>query len=137
MRTSLSCPLFLILCNPSSIHIVARVVFSKEEPACVILLIKMKSKGLGVTGKDFHGLATPRFPSRCPSDPRIQQCRHPRRDSLLAKTVKSLPAMKETRVQSLGQEDPLGKNNGNPLQYSCLENSTSGGVCQAIVHGVA
>ena len=66
MRTSLSCPLFLILCNPSSIHIVARVVFSKEEPACVILLIKMKSKGLGVTGKDFHGLATPRFPSRCP-----------------------------------------------------------------------
>ena len=29
--------------------------------------------------------------------------------------------MKETRVQSLGKEDPLEK--GNPLQYSSLENS--------------
>ena len=27
----------------------------------------------------------------------------------LAQTVKSLPPMRETRVQSLGQEDPLGK----------------------------
>ena len=30
--------------------------------------------------------------------------------------------MQETQVQSLGQEDP-GEENGNPLQYSCLENS--------------
>ena len=29
--------------------------------------------------------------------------------SLVAQTVKSLPAMQETRVQSLGQEDPLEK----------------------------
>ena len=29
----------------------------------------------------------------------------------------------ERRVWSLGQEDPLGEGNGNPLQYSCLENS--------------
>ena len=28
----------------------------------------------------------------------------------------------ETRVQSLGQEDPLEEENGNPLQYSGLEN---------------
>ena len=27
--------------------------------------------------------------------------------------------------------------NGNPLQYSCLENPTDGGTWQAIVHGVA
>ena len=27
--------------------------------------------------------------------------------------------------------------NGNPLQYSCLENSTDGGAWQATVHGVA
>ena len=27
--------------------------------------------------------------------------------------------------------------NGNPLQYSCLENPMDGGVWQAIVHGVA
>ena len=29
--------------------------------------------------------------------------------SLVAHTVKSLPAMQETQVQSLGQEDPLEK----------------------------
>ena len=27
--------------------------------------------------------------------------------------------------------------NGNPLQYSCLENSTDGGAWPATVHGVA
>ena len=31
------------------------------------------------------------------------------KDSLVAQTVKSLPAMWETRVRSLGQEDPLEK----------------------------
>ena len=30
-------------------------------------------------------------------------------DSLEAQTVKNLPAMQETQVQSLGQEDPLEK----------------------------
>ena len=29
--------------------------------------------------------------------------------SLVAQTVKNLPAMQETQVQSLGQEDPLEK----------------------------
>ena len=29
--------------------------------------------------------------------------------SLVAQMVKNLPAMQETQVQSLGQEDPLGK----------------------------
>ena len=28
-----------------------------------------------------------------------------------------------------------GEGNGNPLQYSCLENSTDRGVWQATVHG--
>ena len=27
--------------------------------------------------------------------------------------------MQETQVRSLGREDPLGKENGTPLQYSC------------------
>ena len=42
--------------------------------------------------------------------------------------VKNLPAIQETacnaemRVQSLSQEDSPGEGNGNPLQYSCLEN---------------
>ena len=31
----------------------------------------------------------------------------------------------------------IGEGNGNPLQYSCLENSMDGGVWYAAVHGVA
>ena len=92
--------------------------------------------------------------------------------SLVAQTVKRLPTMQETRVESLGWEDLLekemathssilaleipwteepgglqsrgsqrvrydskllgdlgrhGEGNGNPLQYSCLENPVDGG----------
>ena len=44
--------------------------------------------------------------------------------SLIAQLVKNLPAMQETGVRSLGQEDPLEKGMaGYPLWYSCLENS--------------
>ena len=39
-----------------------------------------------------------------------------RRASLAVLLVKNSPAMQETPVQFLGQEDPLGK--GSPLQYS-------------------
>ena len=39
----------------------------------------------------------------------------------MAQTVKNLPAMQETGIPSLGQEDSPGEGNGNPLQYSCLE----------------
>ena len=35
-----------------------------------------------------------------------------------------------------GSERCPGKGNGNPLQYSCLENSMDGGVWWATVHGV-
>jgi len=35
---------------------------------------------------------------------------------------KNLPAMREIWVQSLGWEASPGEENGNPLQYSCLEN---------------
>ena len=31
----------------------------------------------------------------------------------------------------------IGKGNGNPLQYSCLENPMDGGAWKAAVHGVA
>ena len=51
--------------------------------------------------------------------------------------AKNLPAIQETWVQSLGQEDPLEKEgNGNPLQYSCLENSVDRGAWRATAHGV-
>ena len=55
----------------------------------------------------------------------------------VTQTVKNFPAMQETQVQSLGQEDPPGEGNGNPLQYSCLENSMDRGVQRATVHGVS
>ena len=60
--------------------------------------------------------------------------------SPMAQQVKNLPAMQESQerqVQSLGREDPLEEENGNPLQYSCLKNSMNRGAWQATVHGVA
>ena len=48
--------------------------------------------------------------------------------SLVAQKIKNLPAVWETQVQSLGWEDPPGEGNGNPLQYSCLENLMDQGV---------
>ena len=56
--------------------------------------------------------------------------------SLVAQWLKHLPAMWETWVQSLDREDSLGEANGNPLQYSCLENPMDGGARWATVHGV-
>ena len=44
--------------------------------------------------------------------------------------------MQETLVQSLGWEDPLGEGNGNPLQYSCLENSIDRGAWWVAIHGI-
>ena len=80
----------------------------------------------------------------------------------MAQMVKHLPTLRETWVQSLGREGLLrkgmathssilgpppkkkgaqrnfyGEGNGNPLQYSCLENSMDGGAWWATVHGVA
>ena len=55
---------------------------------------------------------------------------------MLAQMVKTLPAMQETQVPSLGWEDSPGEGNGNPLQYSCLENSMDRGAWQTTVHGV-
>ena len=40
------------------------------------------------------------------------------------------------QVQSLGWEDPLEEENGNPLQYSCLKNPMDREAWQATVYGV-
>ena len=40
---------------------------------------------------------------------------------LVAQMIKNLPMIQETWVQFLGREYP-GEGNGNPLQYSCLDN---------------
>ena len=41
--------------------------------------------------------------------------------SLVAQTVKNLPAVQETQVQSVGSEDPLEKGMATTL-VSCLDN---------------
>ena len=53
--------------------------------------------------------------------------------SLIAQSVRNLPARQEIQVRFLGQEE----GNGNPLQYSCLENPMDRGSWQATVHAVA
>ena len=57
------------------------------------------------------------------------------RVSLVAQTVKNLPAIQEIPVQSLGWKDPLEKEMAT--QYSCLGNPMDRGAWQATVHGVA
>jgi len=57
--------------------------------------------------------------------------------SLVAQTVKNVPALRVTRVRSLGFRRSPGEGNGNPLQCSCLENPMDRGAWQATVHRVA
>ena len=48
--------------------------------------------------------------------------------------VKNLPAMQETSIPGMGRS--AGGRNGNPLQYSCLENPMDRGFWWATGHGV-
>ena len=54
---------------------------------------------------------------------------------LQAQMVKNTPLIQETWVRALGLEDPPGEGNGNPLQYSGLENPMDRGAWRAAVHG--
>ena len=56
------------------------------------------------------------------------------------KVVKNLPANAGDARDALsipGSRRSLGEGNGNPLQYSFLENSMGRGAWQSIVYGVA
>ena len=55
----------------------------------------------------------------------------------MAQMVKNQPTLQETQILSLGWEDALEKGMGNPLQYSCLENSMDRGAWWVTVCGVA
>ena len=55
----------------------------------------------------------------------------------MAHVVKNLPAMLETQIPYLGQEDPLEEGNDNMPQNSCPENPMDRGAWQATVHGIA
>ena len=47
--------------------------------------------------------------------------------SLVTQSIKHLPAVQETWVRSLGQEDPLEKGMATHYTYFCLENPMDGG----------
>ena len=57
--------------------------------------------------------------------------------SLVAQRLRKLPAMLETRFESLCWDRSPGEGNGNPLQYSYLGNPMDRGAWWATVHGVA
>ena len=60
-----------------------------------------------------------------------------REASLVAQMIKNMPAMQETPGSIPGSGRSPGEGNGNPLQYSCLENSMDRGILWwAIVPGV-
>ena len=54
----------------------------------------------------------------------------------MVQMVKNLPVMQETRVLIPGLERSPREGNGNPLQYSGLENPIDRGAWQASVCGV-
>ena len=58
--------------------------------------------------------------------------------SLKSQQVENSLAMQETQkwVPSLGWEEPLEEENGNPFQYSCLNNSMNREAWWVTVHGV-
>ena len=56
------------------------------------------------------------------------------RAPMVVQTLKNLPIMWETWVQSLSWEDSPGEGNGYPLHYSGLENSMDRGAWQAMGH---
>ena len=57
--------------------------------------------------------------------------------SLAVQTINNFPAIQETSVQSLDWKISPGLENGNPLQYSCLENPMDRGAWWTTVHGVS
>ena len=54
----------------------------------------------------------------------------------MAQKVKNLPPIQEKHIPSLGWEDSPGGGNGNPLQYSCLENFMDRRAWRAAVYWV-
>ena len=66
--------------------------------------------------------------------------------SILMHIFMGFPGGSEVKASAWNMGDPgsihgsgrsPGEGNGNPLQYSCLENPMDGGAWQATVHGVA
>ena len=101
--------------------------------------------GIGKERKLGQVLPLPRSDHRMPVDegtpikavPRLQRAKG-KASQLVQCSRICLPVQEtqETRVCSLGREDPLEEGNGSLLQYSCLENPMARGAWRATVHGV-
>ena len=65
----------------------------------------------------------------------LPECMHIK-TSLVAQIVKNLPECGRPRFHPWVERSP-GEGNGNPLQYSCLENSMDKGAWRAIVPEIA
>ena len=59
------------------------------------------------------------------------------KNSLVAQMVKRLPTIQGDPDSIPGSGRSPGEGNGNPLQYSCLENPMDRGTWWATIHGVA
>ena len=57
--------------------------------------------------------------------------------SLVAQVVKNLPAMQDTQVQSLGQEDPLEKEMATHCSILVWRINLDRGAWWATVHGIS
>ena len=91
-----------------------------------------------VTGKPEYHSRDKRTDTHPGHAPRTGHCFFPRA-SQVALVVKNLPA-NAGDARDVGSIPELrrspGVGNGNPLQYSCLENAMDSGAWQARVHGV-
>ena len=65
----------------------------------------------------------------------IYFCAPKKKPSQVAQMVKKPPAVQETPGLIPVLEKSPGEGNGNPLQYSCLENPMGRGASRATVHG--
>ena len=81
---------------------------------------------------EFHGLYSPWGRKESNTTERLSLSLFPGGSD----SKDSLTAMQETWVQSLSWEDPLEKENGNPFQYSSLENPMDRGDWRATAHGL-
>ena len=86
--------------------------------------------GLGSDSKALHPV--PRISSRS-----VKFCfyRHPKPPRWLSGKEPACQFKNEGSVLGLGRSP--GEGNGNPLQYSCLENPMDRGAWRVVVHGVA
>ena len=113
------------ICTPTRCPAVLALWGSFLTPVCLYILVPL-SQSQGAVPQDTEG--------RSSMGPAIPSCSSRGRGALCLP-----PALsgRESRGSTPGSGRSPGEENGNPLQYSCLENLMDRGTWQATVHGVA